>query len=97
MFNKLENVPMKYRIIETEYEDGHKEYMAQEAVMFFGYPIFWRKHVYETTSDFYGETVNLYCYGDTYEMCLQKLNESLQANEKEKKKNKVKCKIYHNL
>ena len=97
MSNKLENVPMKYRIVEKEYEDGHKEYLAQEAVMLFGHPIFWRKHVYETTSDFYGETVNLYCYGDTYEECLDRLKKSLDKEEEKRKKNMVKSITYINV
>ena len=86
----------KYRIIEKEYEDGHKEYTAQEAVTIFGFPIYWEKYVM-CVDDYGFGSIRYICCGKTYEECLQKLNESLQAKEKERKKNKVKCKIYHKL
>lgn len=97
MSNKLKNAPMKYRIVEKEFEDGHKEYIAQDAVMLFGHPIFWKKHIYEVGCGFYGEPVNFHCYGDTYEECLSKLKESLNKQEKARKKDTIKSITYTNI
>lgn len=84
----------KYRIIEKEYEDGHKVFTAQQAVTIFGFPIYWEKYVLKE-ENYYGDTVRFICCGKTYEDCLQQLKENLVEKENARKKNTVKHTIYH--
>ena len=84
----------KYRIIEKEYEDGHKTYMAQEAIKFLGMTIGWKKYILKE-ENYYGNTVMWICYGETYDDCLKQLQENLKTKELERKKNTLKNTIYH--
>ena len=84
----------KYRIIEKIYEDGHSEFMAQEAETIFGIPIWWKKYVLRVDDYGYG-SVRYLCYGKTYDDCLQQLKENLVEKERERKKSTIKSIIYH--
>lgn len=84
----------KYRIIEKEYEDGHKVFTAQQAVTIFGLPIYWEKYVLRVDDYGYG-SIRYICCGETYEDCLQQLRENLVEKENTRKKNTVKHTIYH--
>lgn len=87
----------KYRIIEKVFEDGHKEYVAQESrLRLFGRNIFWKDYVLRE-DDYYGNTVRWICCGNTYDECVEQLKENLESKERSKKKNTIVSTNYHNL
>ena len=79
----------KFRIIEKEFKDGHKEYVAQESVKLFGVIIYWKDYVL-SEDNYYGNTIRWICGGETYDGCLQQLKENLKEKEYAKLKNSIK-------
>ena len=79
----------KYRIIEKEFEDGHKTYMAQEAIKFLGITIGWKKYVLRVDDYGYG-SISYICCGKTYDDCLQQLKKNLEEKERARLKSTVK-------
>ena len=86
----------RYRIVEKDYEDGHKTYTAQEAVTIFGIPIYWVKYVLKE-ENYYGDTVKFFCCGETYEGCLQQLKKNLEEKERERRMYTVVNTIFHKV
>ena len=49
----------KYRIKEIIFADGHREYIAQDAVNFFGVTLWWKDHV-NSVANYYGCNVRFF-------------------------------------
>lgn len=78
----------KYRIKEIIFADGHKRYIAQDAVRFFGVTLWWKDHI-NRVINYYGCDVSFICYGNTYEEC----KDSLMKNIKEKEDKKLQSSV----
>lgn len=78
----------KYRIKETIYRDGHKQYVAQERKTILFFIKYWRPIMTEYMCDGY-TLVPFYCTYNTYEKCRNKLKEYLEKKEKLKNSNKI--------
>ena len=74
---------MKYRIRETIFEDGHKEYKAQYAIncLFFN---IWKDYICDIWDYGYG-SIAFICCGHTYEDCKKHLLFTISRKEKERK------------
>ena len=85
----------KYRIKETVFADGHKTYIAQDAVRFLGVTLWWKDHINSITN-YYGCDFRVFCYGSTYEECKDLLMKNLKEKEDKKLHSSVvKVNYYH--
>lgn len=71
----------KFRIKETIYKDGHKQYVAQvqKSILFF--IKYWKNIVLDYKCDVL-DVYRIYCKGNTYEECYNKLKDYIEKEEK---------------
>lgn len=82
-----------YRIIEKTYEDGHKEYVAQQAINFIFFK-WWKNYVHEKLEYGYATVNCIYSY-PTYNDCYNSLIFNIEMKRDKLKNQKlVKTEIY---
>ena len=78
----------KYRIKEIVFADGHKRYIAQDAVRFFGITLWWKDHINSVVNHL-GCDIRFFCCGNTYEECKDLLMKNLKEKEDKKLQSSV--------